>query len=225
MRPRTLAAVLAASPLTLAGCHETARTVGSADVVAAPAPTIVEICGDSDDRWCLELYYALSAEAFGTGGGGLQELYERRKRRIEDWVQSNLENIGAGAFRAYHGTGGISDPAEYVRLRAEYRREEEERFQNFVSRRLRTTSYLKLAEEARQHVENTICREEHDNPFYRLLKRNKKVAPGHPDAGARLLSCADYAGPWREPFEVRIIGGDYNKAFSAWLREREGGAK
>lgn len=222
MRPRTLAAVLAASPLTLAGCAETARTVGSADVEAAPAPTIDELCGSV---WCLDLYYALSAEAFGTEGEGLQELYERRERDIEDWVQHNLEDIGAGAFRAHHGTGGISDPAEYVRLRAEYRREGEEKFQNKVNRRLRTTSYLKLAAEVRQHVENMVCREEHDSYFYRLLKRNKKVAPGHPDAGAPLVSCDDYAGPWRDPFEVRIIGGDYNKAFSAWLREREGGAK
>lgn len=120
MRPRAQAAVLAVFPLALAGCAETARTVGGADVEAAPAATIDEICGEG---MCLELYYALSAEAFGTGGEGMQELYERRERDIEDWVRINLEDIRAGAFRSHHGTGGISDPAEYVRLRAEYMRE------------------------------------------------------------------------------------------------------
>ena len=38
MRLRTLAAVLAAASLALAGCAGTARTVGSADVEAASAP-------------------------------------------------------------------------------------------------------------------------------------------------------------------------------------------
>ena len=63
---------------------------------------------------CLKLYYALSAEAFGTGeeghggrcrtwttcSGGLQELYESRERDTEDWVQRNLEDLRDGTFRS-----------------------------------------------------------------------------------------------------------------------------
>ena len=52
-----------------------------------------------------------------------------------------------------------------------------------------------------------------------------KVAPGHPDAGAPLVSCSDYAGPWRQPFEVRGLPEQHDLGFKAWLREREGGAK
>ena len=50
MRLRTLAAVLAAAPLALAGCTSTPRTVGSADVETASASTIDEICGETGVR-------------------------------------------------------------------------------------------------------------------------------------------------------------------------------
>ena len=162
MRLRTLAAVLAAAPLPLAGCAGTARTVGSADVEAASAPTIDELCGS--ERRCLDLYYALSAEAFGTEGEGLQELYEGDERSTEAWMQGKLEDIRAGTFRSHHGIAGLSSPTEYVRLKAEYWREGAERFRNDMSRRLETTSYLQLAEEARQHAENIICYDEHRGP-------------------------------------------------------------
>lgn len=233
MKLRNLA-VLAALPLALA-CNETPRTIGQTGVDAAPAPTIEEIC---NEKTCLELYYALSADVFGigskgflgTGGDGLEELYESRERDSEDWMQSNLEDIRAGTFRSHHGIAGLSDPVEYVRLKAEYRREIDEKFRNDVATRLETTTALELAEEARQHVENIICRDEHGPPppnaFYSFLKRKLKVAPGHQDAGAPLVSCADYTGPGREPFEVRDhLPGSYDEDLRAWLREREGGAK
>ena len=53
-----------------------------------------------------------------------------------------------------------------------------------------------------------------------------QVAPGYPDAGGPLVSCGDYAGPLRDPFEVRGrpgFPGSYNYEFTVWLRERDDG--
>ena len=211
---------LSLSPLVVLvlACAEPAGSVGSADVEAAPAPAGDELCDHG--LGCLSLYYALSAEAFGTEGEGasiltfagygwstgLRELYEREDRRTEDFVQRNLERIREGGFIRAHVMGGLTDPTEYVRLKAEYEREGAERRRNALSRRLMTTSYLKLAEEVRQHAESLICYYP-NNSFYRGVEAHFKP----------VVSCDDYTGP---RYDWRRDGPISSDAFVAWLVER-----
>ena len=153
MRLRALAAALAASPLALASCAETAQR-GQQVTAAAGTPPIEERCRAG----CLSTYYLFSSEAFGTGG--LAELYRRSEEDESFYRGLEIDDPGRCLIHASLIGGGstcttAADFADSVKNSREW-------LQEFVAGWLAAyptakEAYLAIAAAALEHTWERYC--------------------------------------------------------------------
>ena len=214
MRLRALAAALAAVPLALAGCAETARHAPQT-VVTDPRPPIEELC--SDGHHCLSRYYMFSSEAFGTGG--LAEYYRRLESDERFYRSENPERcrihgsmIGGGYICKTFGEA------------AESAKNQREALQDFVARWLAAypsarEGYLALAAAALDRAWEVYCSDlplraldaERDaervgETWYEMADRLGPEAADRAQRAGELLPEPDFQRKMREWLAQRIEG-------------------